>query len=177
MAESAGYDPNLPIPDPEIENSLLSDDEQATQYIGQLRERINAIFTSFHLRIKALEDDVAAIRPIYKTDSLPNAVTTLFTVPATMDGRRAIFEITSIILTNRTAASHTYTIHTVANGGAAGPTNLQYNAVPIAAGATHVIGAEGDAPISMESGDFLAAFADAAASVNIAVYGRIRLPL
>jgi hypothetical protein len=79
-------------------------------------------------------------------------------------------KLTEIVLTNTTASGVTVSISLVPSGGTAGVTNRIFEQVPVAAYSTILIGDLGEV---MPTGEFLAAKASVAASVNLRANGEI----
>lgn len=101
---------------------------------------------------------------IATTQQLGNAAATLYTSPTATWTR-----IEKVTLYNGDSVSHNYTIYLVPSGSSAGATNILVSAQRIAAGATL---SDFNIPGNyLNPGDFISAFADSAAHVNVAIGG------
>lgn len=102
---------------------------------------------------------------LIESTQLPNAVATQYTSPPIVTTI-----IKKLTLTNSDAAAgHTVTIYLVARGGAAGAGNLLIDARTI--GPLQTLDVTEAVNQILNPGDFIAAFADTAAEVNIRASG------
>lgn len=101
---------------------------------------------------------------IVPTQQLAAAATTLYTSPFSTWTR-----IEKVTLFNTDTVSHTYTLYLVPTGGTAGATNLLVSAQRVPPGATF---SDFNIPgLYLNPGDFISAFADIAAKLNIGIAG------
>lgn len=90
---------------------------------------------------------------------LANAVATIYTAPA-----NSRIVLTRVVFTNVSAATRTVTVHVVRSGGSAASGNILINAKPVSVDESWVCNEL--AGMVLGAGDFVAAFADSATSVN-----------
>lgn len=101
----------------------------------------------------------------YESAQLPNAVATQYTSPTNVT---SIVKKLTLVNTDSTTG-YLVTIYIVASGGAAGATNLVIDQRPI--GPLQTLDVTEMVNQILKGGDFLAAFADTAAKVNMRVSG------
>lgn len=103
------------------------------------------------------------IKRLVNPTQLGTTASTIYTVV----GTGVSVSVKQILVSNISANSANFSMHVVPSGGIAGSTNLMSPAVPIAPNSFITI----DLDQVLTTGDFLSAFSNAGASLNVVVSG------
>lgn len=108
-----------------------------------------------------------ALKQLIATQVLTAAAATYYTVPTSGNGYTVV---TSFCICNTDAATRTFTVYAIVQGGTAATGNKIFDAVTIAADTTYIVGLD-EGMLVLPSGSFIQALADSANVVTITAAG------